>query len=74
MQVQVLLSLPNGSEWCVPFVLRSFGPLKLNVQAFHDMANHNVDDGTGGVDGSIVYELGRPAVCCFTSFLCLHSI
>lgn len=28
--------------------------------AFHDMATHNVDDGTGGMDGSIVYELGRP--------------
>ncbi|PPQ93259.1 hypothetical protein CVT25_015257 [Psilocybe cyanescens] len=28
--------------------------------AFHDMATHNVDDGTGGLDGSIVYELGRP--------------
>ncbi|PPQ63257.1 hypothetical protein CVT24_006782 [Panaeolus cyanescens] len=27
--------------------------------AFHDMATHNVDDGTGGMDGSIVYELGR---------------
>lgn len=27
--------------------------------AFHDMATHNVDDGTGGLDGSIVYELGR---------------
>ncbi|CAA7271852.1 unnamed protein product [Cyclocybe aegerita] len=28
--------------------------------AFHDMATHNIDDGTGGLDGSIVYELGRP--------------
>ncbi|KAF9448021.1 L-ascorbate oxidase [Macrolepiota fuliginosa MF-IS2] len=27
--------------------------------AFHDMATHNVDDGSGGLDGSIVYELGR---------------
>jgi hypothetical protein len=26
------------------------------------MATHNVDDGTGGMDGSIVYELGRPEV------------
>ena len=31
------------------------------------MATHNVDDGTGGLDGSIVYELGRPEV----SILCL---
>ncbi|KAF9053046.1 L-ascorbate oxidase [Panaeolus papilionaceus] len=28
--------------------------------AFHDMATHNVDDGSGGMDGSLVYELGRP--------------
>ncbi|TFK30217.1 L-ascorbate oxidase [Coprinopsis marcescibilis] len=28
--------------------------------AFHDMATHNADDGTGGLDGSIVYELDRP--------------
>ncbi|KAJ3576656.1 hypothetical protein NP233_g302 [Leucocoprinus birnbaumii] len=28
--------------------------------AFHDMATHNVDDGTGGLDGSLVYELERP--------------
>ncbi|KAF9532211.1 L-ascorbate oxidase [Crepidotus variabilis] len=28
--------------------------------AFHDMATHNVDDGTGGLDGSIVYELNAP--------------
>lgn len=26
------------------------------------MATHNVDDGTGGLDGSIVYELGREEV------------
>ncbi|KAF6763815.1 L-ascorbate oxidase [Ephemerocybe angulata] len=27
--------------------------------AFHDSATHNVDDGTGGLDGSLVYELSR---------------
>ncbi|KAJ8079831.1 hypothetical protein PM082_016655 [Marasmius tenuissimus] len=27
---------------------------------FHDMATHNIDDGTGGLDGSILYELDRP--------------
>ena len=26
------------------------------------MATHNVDDGSGGLDGSIVYELGRAEV------------
>ncbi|ESK93445.1 l-ascorbate oxidase [Moniliophthora roreri MCA 2997] len=28
--------------------------------AYHDMSTHNVDDGTGGLDASIVYELERP--------------
>ncbi|RDB21102.1 hypothetical protein Hypma_011861 [Hypsizygus marmoreus] len=27
--------------------------------AFHDMSTHNVEDGSGGLDGSIAYELGR---------------
>ncbi|KDR73635.1 hypothetical protein GALMADRAFT_251405 [Galerina marginata CBS 339.88] len=27
--------------------------------AFHDMATHNVDNGMGGLDGSIAYELDR---------------
>jgi hypothetical protein len=31
-------------------------------QAFHDMATHDVDNGTGGLDGSLVYELGRAEV------------
>ncbi|KAG7087894.1 hypothetical protein E1B28_011941 [Marasmius oreades] len=30
--------------------------------AFHDMATHNVDDGTGGLDGSIIYKFDRPEV------------
>ncbi|KAF8891279.1 heme peroxidase [Infundibulicybe gibba] len=30
--------------------------------AFHDMSTHNVNDGTGGLDSSIAYELGRPEV------------
>ncbi|KAJ8092122.1 hypothetical protein PM082_021654 [Marasmius tenuissimus] len=28
--------------------------------AYHDMSTHNVDDGTGGLDASIVFELDRP--------------
>ncbi|KDR77718.1 hypothetical protein GALMADRAFT_95393 [Galerina marginata CBS 339.88] len=28
--------------------------------AYHDMATHNATDGTGGLDGSIFYELDRP--------------
>ncbi|KAF9267187.1 heme peroxidase [Marasmius fiardii PR-910] len=27
--------------------------------AFHDFSTHNVDDGTGGMDASIIYELDR---------------
>ncbi|KAF8969621.1 L-ascorbate oxidase [Flammula alnicola] len=27
--------------------------------SFHDMATHNVDNGSGGMDGSLVYELDR---------------
>jgi len=41
-------------------------------QAFHDMATHNVDDGTGGMDGSIVYELGRSEVI-FAAHICPRS-
>ncbi|KAJ7793123.1 heme peroxidase [Mycena olivaceomarginata] len=29
-------------------------------QAYHDMATHDIDSGTGGVDASIAYELDRP--------------
>ncbi|KAF8171262.1 heme peroxidase [Pholiota molesta] len=28
--------------------------------AYHDMATHNITDGTGGLDASIFYELDRP--------------
>ncbi|KAL0068419.1 hypothetical protein AAF712_004497 [Marasmius tenuissimus] len=28
--------------------------------AYHDMSTHNIDDGTGGLDASIVFELDRP--------------
>ncbi|KAL9715391.1 hypothetical protein Ac2012v2_002054 [Leucoagaricus gongylophorus] len=29
--------------------------------AFHDMATHDIDSGSGGLDGSLVYELDRSA-------------
>lgn len=34
-------------------------------QAYHDMATHNIADGTGGMDGSIRFfdEMARPEVC-----------
>lgn len=38
------------------------------LQAFHDMATHNADNGTGGLDGSLVYELDRPEVCSCLEF------
>ncbi|KAK1217383.1 hypothetical protein PQX77_019983 [Marasmius sp. AFHP31] len=28
--------------------------------AYHDMSTHNVEDGTGGLDASIIFELDRP--------------
>lgn len=31
-------------------------------QAFHDMSTHDITDGSGGLDGSMVYELDRPEV------------
>jgi hypothetical protein len=31
-------------------------------QAYHDMATHDIDSGTGGLDASIAYELDRPQV------------
>ena len=32
------------------------------IQAYHDVATHNVTDGTGGLDASIFYEFNRPEV------------
>ncbi len=32
------------------------------IQAYHDVATHNVTDGTGGLDASIYYEFNRPEV------------
>jgi hypothetical protein len=34
---------------------------------YHDMSTHNVDEGTGGLDGSIVFELDRAEVRPFLS-------
>ncbi|KAF8186683.1 heme peroxidase [Pholiota molesta] len=43
---------------------RSDSPGSVGAQwlrfAYHDMATHNVTDGTGGLDASIFYELDRP--------------
>ena len=32
------------------------------TQAYHDMATHNIADGTGGLDGSIQFEEDRAEV------------
>ena len=36
--------------------------LTNGLQAFHDMATFNAEAGTGGMDGSLVYELDRAEV------------
>jgi len=36
--------------------------LILLRQAYHDMSTHNIEDGTGGMDASIRYELDREEV------------
>ena len=33
------------------------------MKAYHDMATYNIEDGTGGLDASLQYEMGRPEVC-----------
>jgi len=53
-----------AAEW-----LRFVSPFFLfenNIQkekGFHDMATYNILNGTGGLDGSLVYELDREEVC-----------
>ncbi|KDR77593.1 hypothetical protein GALMADRAFT_65799 [Galerina marginata CBS 339.88] len=42
-----------------PFELSTFSAEWVRL-AYHDMATHNVTDGTGGLDASIFYELDRP--------------
>jgi hypothetical protein len=34
----------------------------INIQAYHDMATHDIESGTGGLDASIAFELDRPQV------------
>lgn len=55
-----------AAEWVrlVSLVLKfmTFQCLRFHMQAYHDMATHNVDDGTGGLDASIFFELDRAEV------------
>jgi hypothetical protein len=39
-----------------------FPALIRGVQAYHDMANADVEAGIGGIDMSIAFELDRPEV------------
>ncbi|KAL0571283.1 hypothetical protein V5O48_010674, partial [Marasmius crinis-equi] len=58
----VLYELPffeNITLNCLPRDNTTVGAQWVRL-AFHDMATHNVDDGTGGLDGSILFELDRP--------------
>ena len=50
-----------GELWWFQLIGRVF-VLTLYWKAFHDMATHNIEDGTGGLDGSIQFEFDRPAV------------
>ncbi|KAK1224265.1 hypothetical protein PQX77_012843 [Marasmius sp. AFHP31] len=45
---------------CLPRDNTTVGAQWLRL-AYHDMATHNFEDGTGGLDGSILHELDRPA-------------
>lgn len=58
----------DAADWIrtVSMVARSCRPIqymKLILQAYHDMATHDISDGTGGMDASIRLELDRPEVC-----------
>jgi hypothetical protein len=46
------------------FFTRPREPQSTSTQAYHDMATHNIADGSGGLDGSIAFaaEQGRPEV------------
>ncbi|KAL0564371.1 hypothetical protein V5O48_017675 [Marasmius crinis-equi] len=42
--------------------------------AFHNMATHNIDYGTGGLDGSLAFELDRPASEGIALTACGHAL
>lgn len=53
-------TVSNACHPCRPTIL-------TEVQAYHDMATHNIEDGTGGLDASIQYEMGRAEVRVFVA-------
>lgn len=56
----------NAAEWAsfrTVFLTVSLMLIQYPIQvrtAFHDMATHNAEAGTGGLDGSIMFETERP--------------
>lgn len=56
--------LLSGFDWLVLLfcsMLNSTYALFIQ-KAYHDVATHNIEDGTGGMDASIFYELDRAEV------------
>jgi hypothetical protein len=59
----------NAADWIRTVRhIPSFWQLRIPyiAQAYHDMATHNITDGTGGLDASIRFseEQARAEVCC----------
>ena len=62
----------NAADWIRTVrcrIQRDLSELTVFAQAYHDMATHNIEDETGGLDASIQFEQDRPEVCCSVSKL-----
>ncbi len=65
--------LQIGSGPCVWWSIHIVPYLKYILQAYHDMATHDISDGTGGMDASIRLELDRQEVrLTHVFFLVMH--
>ena len=57
---------PLAAEWVRLVSAFLLLDVELNLciirKAYHDVATHNIEDGTGGMDASIFYELDRAEV------------
>jgi hypothetical protein len=53
---------PNGYERYASHLLVVDDLAYRIIQAYHDMSTYDVQTGTGGLDGSIQFELSRPEV------------
>lgn len=68
----------NGPDWIRTvslFQIRHRELIWYGGQAYHNMATHNTDDGTGGLDASIRFseELSRPEVAPFPKDRTSHT-